>query len=599
MGWWRSLSAVLALTAAACGVVVYGWVDPDGVPAAVAYVLVVTGTSVGAWIAAARAPRGQRVVPCLIALGVSLTSVGEAVWFTLDLVGARTDVSIADPFWFASYAALCAALWIVLARGPGRAGARVDLGFTLDLLTIVAVSVLLCWSFSLQSILTDSSLPPLVRVVSAAYPLADAILLALVVRVVVSSTARASLGVPLVTGACLWLVADVAYVLSFEGDVATTLTGVAWMVATVSLAIAAGRIGTPPPHPGHLGHPGHPEARSAFRSPAAQLTVALGPLAVPPALELARDLRGEPDRPLQLLAGTVVLIALAAVRTARLIRSEERARRQLEAARDAALEASLAKSMFLANVSHELRTPLTTVVGMGELLADTELDDFQSGLLRRLNRSGTRLRALVERTLDFSRIEAGRVELDTTEFDVHAMASDVAELYAPGAATAGVTFQWHVDPAVPRLVVGDPGRLFQVVTNLLDNALKFTEEGQVGLHLRVAACPAEGPEAGDQLELVVWDTGIGIAEQDLESVFESFTQVDDSMTRRYDGTGLGLAICRELTGLMGGTVTVQSTLGVGSTFIARIPVRRPDEDDAPAAHPPPPPLRQRRESMAR
>ncbi|VXB43541.1 sensor histidine kinase [Nocardioides sp. AX2bis] len=574
----RSWSVAIALAAAAVAMAVYAGVDPEGMTATACYMLVVVGASVGAWIGASRAPRGHRVVPYLIALGVSLTSMGEVLWFALDLMGARTDVSVADPFFFASYVALCAALWVVLARGSGRGGARVDLDFTIDLLTIVAVSVLLFWSFSLQSIAADSSLSLLARVVAIAYPLADAILLALVVRVLVSRRARASLGIPLLTGVCLWLVADITYALGFDGDTATTLTGLAWMTATVFLALAAGWSAEPPTDT--AGPP-------AFRSSAAQLTVALGPLAVPPLLELARDLRGEPDRLLQLLVGTAVLIALAVVRTARLIRSEERTRRQLEAARDAALEASRAKSMFLANMSHELRTPLTAVLGMGEILADTQLDEFQAGLLERMNRSGTRLGALVERTLDFSRIEAGRVELETQVFDVHAMAADVAELYEPRAARAAIDFEWQVDPAVPRLVVGDPGRLFQVVTNLLDNALKFTHEGRVGLTLRVATLQETGEEGPREvLELVVWDTGIGIAEADQESVFQSFSQVDDSMTRRYDGTGLGLAICRELTGLMGGTVTLYSTLGHGSTFIARIPSERP-ADDAPPEQPAP------------
>ena len=265
---------------------------------------------------------------------------------------------------------------------------------------------------------------------------------------------------------------------------------------------------------------------------------------------------------------------LAFVRTARLIRSEARTRRELEVARDAALDASRAKSMFLANMSHEIRTPLTTVLAASEILEDTPLDEHQLGLLTRMHRSGDRLKALVEGILDFSRIEAGELELASTRFDLHALVADAAEPCALRALEAGIGFEWDLDPHVPRMVLGDPNRLFQVLTNILDNALKFTHEGQVSLAVRPTGAGADDDEggAGEGVEFVVNDTGIGIPEEDQESVFESFRQVDGSMTRRYGGNGLGLAICEELTELMGGTITLHSSFGVGSTFVIRIPL---------------------------
>ena len=178
----------------------------------------------------------------------------------------------------------------------------------------------------------------------------------------------------------------------------------------------------------------------------------------------------------------------------------------------------------------------------------------------------------MEGILDFSRIEAGQLELASRPFDLHAMVADVADVYELHAIQAGIRFQWHLDPSVPRMVIGDPGRLFQVLTNLLDNALKFTHHGHVGLVVRPAKPTMRVRVLAECVEFIVDDTGIGIREEDQESVFDSFSQVDGSMTRRYGGSGLGLAICKELTELMGGTITVHSQLGAGSTFVIRIPL---------------------------
>ncbi|SDR72664.1 Signal transduction histidine kinase [Nocardioides scoriae] len=241
---------------------------------------------------------------------------------------------------------------------------------------------------------------------------------------------------------------------------------------------------------------------------------------------------------------------------------------ELAVARDAALAASEAKSLFLANMSHEIRTPLTTVLATAEILEDTDLDGLQVSLVEKMHRQGELLKRLVEGILDFSRIEAGELSLASTRFDLHAMVGDAAEVYEPRASASGTRFEWHLDPRVPRVVVGDPGRLFQVMTNLLDNALKFTHHGRVSL----AVEPADAEDGTPGVALVVADTGIGIPEAAHTSIFEVFSQVDGSATRRYEGTGLGLAICRQLAELMGGTIGVESELGVGSIFTVRLPL---------------------------
>jgi len=263
-----------------------------------------------------------------------------------------------------------------------------------------------------------------------------------------------------------------------------------------------------------------------------------------------------------------------AVERARSVSELEAQAEELEVARDAALAASEAKSLFLANMSHEIRTPLTTVLATAEILEDTPLDNLQLNLLEKMHRQGELLKTLVEGILDFSRIEAGQLPLASTPFDLHAMVADAADVYELRANQTGTQFEWHLDPDVPRMVIGDPGRLFQVLTNLLDNALKFTHHGHVRLAVRSAKTKAneEGADGGEGVEFVVDDTGIGIPQKDQASIFEVFSQVDGSATRRYEGTGLGLAICKQLTELMGGTITVDSQLGVGSTFTVRLPL---------------------------
>ena len=260
--------------------------------------------------------------------------------------------------------------------------------------------------------------------------------------------------------------------------------------------------------------------------------------------------------------------AAVALERARGVSELETLAEELAVARDAALAASEAKSLFLANMSHEIRTPLTTVLATAELLEDTDLDASQSTFVEKMHRQGALLKSLVEQILDFSRIEAGEVALRATPFDLHAMTGDAADVYGSRTAEAGLGFTWEVDPLVPHVVVGDPGRLFQVLTNLLDNAVKFTHEGRVGL--AVGPDRTRGEVTG--VAFVVTDTGIGIPQEHQAGIFDVFSQVDGSATRHYEGTGLGLAICRQLVELMGGTVVVDSEPGVGSTFTVRLPL---------------------------
>ncbi|MBK8812106.1 MAG: response regulator [Acidobacteria bacterium] len=250
-------------------------------------------------------------------------------------------------------------------------------------------------------------------------------------------------------------------------------------------------------------------------------------------------------------------------------------RREIERAvadaRDAAVEAARTKAAFLANISHEIRTPLSGIVGTANLLAETDLSPEQTNLVELLKQSIGSLLEIVNDILDFSKIEAGKLKLHLVSFDLRALIDETLTLYSSSAEAKGLSLTAAIDPGIEGSFRGDSGRLRQILSNLISNALKFTHQGSVTLTVRRA-----DPQ-GDEVCFEVIDTGIGIGSEQLSALFQPFTQGDISTTRRFGGTGLGLAISRELVEMMNGSIGVESVPGEGSRFWFNVRLTRTSE----------------------
>lgn len=268
-------------------------------------------------------------------------------------------------------------------------------------------------------------------------------------------------------------------------------------------------------------------------------------------------------RELEQQAGELMASEQALIAQKNQLQSQQR---EIVEARDKAEEATHYKSMFLANMSHEIRTPLNAILGFAGIALRTAHDPKQEGYMRKIQTAGNNLLDIINDILDFSKVEAGMLTVERIPFRLDDMLSNVISVVAHRAHAKGLEFLVSVDRGVPQNLIGDPLRLGQILINLIGNATKFTESGQIGL--RIAALDIAGPRI--TLSLSVRDTGIGMTQEQVATVFSAFSQADGSTTRKYGGTGLGLTIVQNLARLMEGDVTVRSELGVGSTFEVRV-----------------------------
>ncbi len=272
---------------------------------------------------------------------------------------------------------------------------------------------------------------------------------------------------------------------------------------------------------------------------------------------------------LGLIAGLVIVPAYASSLLAKLTKAKAQAE-----------EASQAKGRFLANMSHELRTPLNAIIATSELLNDSRLDSEQRDMARTIQTAGKTLLALINNILDFSKIEAGKAPHTIGDFDLHALLARVRSILEPSAQAKSLHLAVYVSPRIPYALCGDEQSLQQVLLNLGANAIKFTPSG----HVLISVEPTGEIRDGGRLRFEVRDTGIGIAPGARERIFASFTQADETATRQYEGTGLGLAICRQLVEMMGGEISVESEVGVGSIFTFDVAIER-QSDPAPPVLP--------------
>ena len=252
-------------------------------------------------------------------------------------------------------------------------------------------------------------------------------------------------------------------------------------------------------------------------------------------------------------------------RTSQLARTNRKIQKTMEdlrKAKEGAEQASRAKSQFLANMSHEIRTPMNGVLGMTEVLLDTPLTTEQKRITRTIYQSGESLLGIINDILSFSKIEAGKLHLEKIDFDLHEQMEEAVELFSETAYGKGIEMACFIKENVPTTVSGDPVRLRQIVTNLVSNAIKFTEQGEVVLTID----RADDPNGRSMVRFEVKDTGVGIEEKAQDRIFDHFSQADGSTTRKYGGTGLGLAIAKQLVEMMGGELCVSSEIGKGSTF---------------------------------